>query len=115
MEIANDEKGTNVEVNKVGFVYPLRPSLQVLQDINVSIPSGKMIAFVGASGCGKSTMIALLQRFYDPITGEIVAAGGTATRIEVAGCRFDGARLTGLHLVRPRLRDCRFERCELSV
>lgn len=65
------EKGAAVDVNDVTFAYPLRPKLKVLRGIDVSIPSGKMIAFVGASGCGKSTMIALLERFYDPSTGEL--------------------------------------------
>lgn len=69
------EKGTAVDVNDISFAYPLRPRLQVLRDIDVKIPSGKMVAFVGASGCGKSTMIALVQRFYDPIAGEINTDG----------------------------------------
>ncbi|KAG9254054.1 multidrug resistance protein 1 [Emericellopsis atlantica] len=64
-------KGTHVEVTEVAFAYPLRPKLQVLRDISVDIESSKMVAFVGASGCGKSTMIALLQRFYDPTAGVI--------------------------------------------
>lgn len=77
---SNDEKlrseqATHVEVNDIGFSYPLRPKLQVLRGINVDIPAGKKIAFVGASGCGKSTMIALLQRFYDPTTGQILTDG----------------------------------------
>lgn len=67
------EKGTAVSCEEVGFAYPLRPKLQVLKDISVGIPSGKMVAFVGASGCGKSTMIALLQRFYDPTSGRITS------------------------------------------
>lgn len=65
------EKGAAVDVKDVAFAYPLRPKLKVLRGIDVKIGSGKMIAFVGASGCGKSTMIAMLERFYDPITGEI--------------------------------------------
>lgn len=72
---AVSEKGTAVDVEDIGFAYPLRPKLQVLRGINVAIPSGKMIAFVGASGCGKSTMISLLERFYDPTTGQIRTDG----------------------------------------
>ncbi|KPM36679.1 Multidrug resistance protein 1 [Neonectria ditissima] len=64
-----NEKGPEVICDTVGFAYPLRPRLQVLRDIDIKIESGKMVALVGASGCGKSTMIALLERFYDPTTG----------------------------------------------
>ncbi len=45
--------------------------MQILQGINLKIPHGKTIALVGASGCGKSTTIQLLQRFYDPNSGEV--------------------------------------------
>ena len=68
-------KGKEIICDDVNFAYALRPNLKVLRGINISIRPGKMIAFVGASGCGKSTMIALLQRFYDPTAGEIRADG----------------------------------------
>lgn len=80
-EATMSEKGTAVEIDDIGFAYPLRPRLHVLRGIKVGIASGKMIAFVGASGCGKSTMIALLERFYDPTTGQIRTDGqGIETR-----------------------------------
>lgn len=63
--------GPAVDCNDITFAYPLRPALKVLRGIEVSIAPGSMVAFVGASGCGKSTMIALLQRFYDPVSGSI--------------------------------------------
>ncbi|KAL2692107.1 hypothetical protein Neosp_002512 [[Neocosmospora] mangrovei] len=63
--------GTSVDLDSVRFSYPLRPSIPVLRGINLSIKKGQFVAFVGASGCGKSTMIALLERFYDPSTGSI--------------------------------------------
>jgi ATP-binding cassette subfamily B (MDR/TAP) protein 1 len=69
------EKGTEIACDEVAFSYPLRPKLKVLRGIDVQIGSGKMVAFVGASGCGKSTMIALLERFYDPTSGTIRADG----------------------------------------
>ncbi|KAF4441558.1 hypothetical protein F53441_12007 [Fusarium austroafricanum] len=71
----SSEKGTDVACNEIAFAYPRRPKLQVLRGVDISIESGKMVALVGASGCGKSTMIALLQRFYDPTTGMILADG----------------------------------------
>jgi ATP-binding cassette subfamily B (MDR/TAP) protein 1 len=68
-------KGTEMIFDNVRFAYPLRPRQKVLRGVDLSIKSGKMVAFVGASGCGKSTMIALLQRFYDPTSGELRADG----------------------------------------
>ncbi|KAH8429403.1 ABC transporter ATP-binding protein [Aspergillus melleus] len=55
----------------VHFSYPLAPNTQVLKGVSLSIRHGTFIAFVGASGCGKSSMISLLERFYDPTTGSI--------------------------------------------
>jgi ATP-binding cassette subfamily B (MDR/TAP) protein 1 len=68
-------KGSDMSCNNIGFAYPLRPNLRVIKGVDVQIPSGKMVAFVGASGCGKSTMIALLERFYDPTTGSLTCDG----------------------------------------
>merc|ERR1712130_145592 len=59
----------------MGFAYPLAPEIRVLKGVSLSIRPGQFVAFVGASGCGKSTMISLLERFYDPISGRIVIDG----------------------------------------
>lgn len=53
------------------FAYPNRPNTKVLRELELHIDQGKTIALVGASGCGKSTIIQLIQRFYDPISGII--------------------------------------------
>jgi len=50
----------------VKFNYPTRPNVKVLDDLCMKIPSGKKIALVGGTGCGKSTIIQLIERFYDP-------------------------------------------------
>ncbi|KAL4958072.1 P-loop containing nucleoside triphosphate hydrolase protein [Aspergillus filifer] len=60
-----------IEVENVSFHYPSRPSAQVLQGFNLSIPAGKTTALVGASGSGKSTIIGLLERWYEPTGGTI--------------------------------------------
>ncbi|XWX01081.1 hypothetical protein V2A60_009106 [Cordyceps javanica] len=60
-----------VTMDDVRFSYPLRPDTSVLKGVNLEIKKGQFAAFVGASGCGKSTMIAMLQRFYDPSSGSI--------------------------------------------
>lgn len=71
----SSEKGIDVSCEEITFAYPRRPKLQVLKGVDISIESGKMVALVGASGCGKSTMIALLERFYDPTSGMLLADG----------------------------------------
>ncbi|XP_053623630.1 multidrug resistance protein homolog 49-like [Plodia interpunctella] len=55
----------------VEFSYPTRPHLRVLKGLDLKADAGKTIALVGASGCGKSTVLQLLQRFYDPDAGSI--------------------------------------------
>lgn len=64
----------NVEFKSVQFVYPTRPNVRVLRGLSFKIEAGKTLALVGESGCGKSTVISLLERFYDPIGGTIVSA-----------------------------------------
>ncbi|KAL4795270.1 P-loop containing nucleoside triphosphate hydrolase protein [Aspergillus venezuelensis] len=62
---------TSYDFQDVRFSYPLAPNNKVLKGVSLSIKKGDFIAFVGASGCGKSTMISLLERFYDPTSGHI--------------------------------------------
>ena len=64
-----------VEFSNVRFAYPSRPSAPVLNGFSLSIPAGQTVALVGASGCGKSTVVALLQRFYD-LNGQTAHHGG---------------------------------------
>ncbi|EGE05430.1 multidrug resistance protein [Trichophyton equinum CBS 127.97] len=60
-----------IEFRDVHFRYPSRPNQPVLQGLNLQVKPGQYVAFVGASGCGKSTAIALLERFYNPTLGGI--------------------------------------------
>ena len=62
-----------VDFSGANFSYPTRPEVQVLHDMQLSISSGQSVALVGESGCGKSTTIQLLQRFYDLTSGQIVS------------------------------------------
>lgn len=57
------------------FSYPTRPDVHVLKKLDLKIKSGKKVALVGASGCGKSTSIGLLERFYNPLEGNILIDG----------------------------------------
>ncbi|EZG43534.1 ATP-binding cassette transporter [Gregarina niphandrodes] len=59
-----------VKFSNVAFKYPTRPNLPIYRDISFSVPRGKSVALVGASGCGKSTAVQLVERFYDVFTKE---------------------------------------------
>ncbi|XP_047055172.1 ABC transporter B family member 4-like isoform X1 [Lolium rigidum] len=61
----------DIDFTNVSFKYPSRPDVQIFSDFTLHIPSRKTIALVGESGSGKSTIIALLERFYDPDSGRI--------------------------------------------
>ncbi|AES74622.2 putative xenobiotic-transporting ATPase [Medicago truncatula] len=76
-----------VEFNHVEFVYPSRPESVVLNDFCLKVPSGKTVALVGGSGSGKSTVVSLLQRFYDPIGGEILLDGVAIHKLQLKWLR----------------------------
>ena len=61
----------NVNFQEVEFRYPTRKDAKVLQGLNLAVHAGQTVALVGHSGCGKSTCIQLLERFYDPDSGEV--------------------------------------------
>nr|KAG5685214.1 hypothetical protein BaRGS_031753 [Batillaria attramentaria] len=69
-----DAKG-NIELQNVHFHYPTRVEISVLRGINLEVKAGQTAALVGISGCGKSTIIALLQRYYDPTKGKLMIDG----------------------------------------
>jgi ATP-binding cassette subfamily B (MDR/TAP) protein 1 len=58
-----------IEFKNVTFRYPTRPEQKVLDDFSATFEEGKTTAIVGASGSGKSTIIQLIERFYDPEAG----------------------------------------------
>uniref|UniRef100_A0A1A8HQI9 ATP-binding cassette, sub-family B (MDR/TAP), member 4 n=2 Tax=Nothobranchius kuhntae TaxID=321403 RepID=A0A1A8HQI9_NOTKU len=61
----------NIEFKNIHFNYPSRPDVKILDDMSLSVKNGQTMALVGSSGCGKSTTIQLLQRFYDPQKGSV--------------------------------------------
>lgn len=83
--LENQDKGPKsggpIVFDKVRFSYPLRPEASVLRGVDLDIKKGQFVALVGASGCGKSTMIGQLERFYDPSTGNIMIDGDNLTSL----------------------------------
>ncbi|EFJ38219.1 ATP-binding cassette transporter [Selaginella moellendorffii] len=65
----------DVEFYDVYFAYPSRPDLLVLKNFRLRVNAGQMVALVGESGCGKSSAIGLIERFYDPIGGKVTIDG----------------------------------------
>uniref|UniRef100_A0A453A809 ABC transporter B family member 4 n=1 Tax=Aegilops tauschii subsp. strangulata TaxID=200361 RepID=A0A453A809_AEGTS len=70
-----DEVKGNIDFQQVSFKYPSRLDIQIFHDFTLHIPSGKTVALVGESGSGKSTVITLLERFYNPDSGTIQLDG----------------------------------------
>ncbi|KAL5226635.1 hypothetical protein ABZP36_014900 [Zizania latifolia] len=61
-----------IEFRDVYFSYPTRPDEQIFRGFSLAIPSGTTVALVGQSGSGKSTVISLIERFYDPQLGDVL-------------------------------------------
>ncbi|XP_043939241.1 antigen peptide transporter 2-like [Protopterus annectens] len=71
-KLKSDKLKGHVRFNNVSFSYPTRPELQVLKNVSFELKSGEVTALVGPSGGGKSTCVSLLERFYEPQSGEIL-------------------------------------------
>ncbi|KAL5554201.1 hypothetical protein UlMin_041602 [Ulmus minor] len=76
-----------VEFKNVNFAYPSRPESVVFKNFCLTIPAGKTVALVGTSGSGKSTALSLLQRFYDPLNGEILLDGVAIDKLQLKWLR----------------------------
>ncbi|KAL2651740.1 hypothetical protein R1flu_019868 [Riccia fluitans] len=72
-----------IQFNDVCFHYPARPQVPVLRNVNLSIFPGELVAVVGLSGSGKSTIIGLLLRLYDPSQGQIMIDGVSLTDLDI--------------------------------
>ncbi|KAF7819699.1 ABC transporter B family member 19 [Senna tora] len=76
-----------IELRHVDFAYPSRPDVMVFKDFSLRIRSGQSQALVGASGSGKSSVIALIERFYDPVAGKVMIDGKDIRRLNLKSLR----------------------------
>ncbi|XP_072756399.1 multidrug resistance protein homolog 49 isoform X2 [Anoplolepis gracilipes] len=76
-----------IEFRNIDFHYPARKDIQVLRGLNLKINRGETVALVGASGCGKSTGLQLIQRLYDPPNGQVLLDGVDVSTLNVQWLR----------------------------
>ena len=73
---ARDSIKGSIEFKNIKFIYPSdKAQRPILDGLNLEIEAGKKVAFVGESGCGKSTTVNLIERLYDPVEGQILIDG----------------------------------------
>ena len=82
-----DSVSGEIEFKNVTFNYPTRPHIKVLQGLNIHVKPGQFAAFVGPSGCGKSTTVGLVERFYNPLSGQIIVDGQNISELNLANYR----------------------------
>jgi subfamily B ATP-binding cassette protein MsbA len=73
-----------IELRNVSFRYENDPNKKILDDVSLTIPKGSMVALVGESGGGKSSLIRLIQRLYDPTSGGILWDGTDIRDVRIA-------------------------------
>ena len=76
-------------MNSVNFHYPSRPNVEVLRNLTFTVQPGQTLALVGPSGGGKSTIVSLIERFYDPVnsSGRISVDGNPVTDLNIKWLR----------------------------
>ncbi|HKY29843.1 MAG TPA: ABC transporter transmembrane domain-containing protein [Pyrinomonadaceae bacterium] len=83
-----------IELKDVSFGYPQNESRHVLRNINLRIPCGSMVALVGESGGGKSTLTKLFPRFHDPVSGTVLWDGTDLRDVKISSLRRQIALVT---------------------
>ncbi|KAE8723614.1 ABC transporter B family member 2 [Hibiscus syriacus] len=73
----------HIEFKDVTFSYPSRPDVLIFDRFSLNIPAGKIVALVGGNGSGKSTVISLIERFYEPNAGEILLDGNNVRDLDL--------------------------------
>lgn len=82
-----DKVNGRIEFKNVTFTYPTRPGQKILDNFSAVFEEGKTTAIVGASGSGKSTIIQLIERFYDPDFGDVFVDGKNLRSLNLKSLR----------------------------
>ncbi|KAJ2780131.1 hypothetical protein H4R18_003635 [Coemansia javaensis] len=77
----------DISFRDIHFSYPSRPDVPILRGFNLEIRPGQKVALVGESGCGKSTTIGLIERFYDPAQGDVLIDGVNIKEYNIGSLR----------------------------
>lgn len=72
-----------IEIKRADFSYPSRPQCLVLREFSLDVKAGSSVGLVGMSGCGKSTVIGLIQRFYDVERGIVRIDGMDIRQLDI--------------------------------
>uniref|UniRef100_X2B039 Bile salt export pump n=1 Tax=Capitella teleta TaxID=283909 RepID=X2B039_CAPTE len=91
-----------VEFKDVKFSYPTRSTVPVLRGLDLEVLMGKTVALVGSSGCGKSTSVQMMERFYDPAEGTVLVDGMDVRNLNISWLRSQ----IGIVSQEPVLFDC---------
>ena len=76
-----------IKFEDIDFAYPTRPDAQIFSNLNLHVPAGKVVAILGGSGFGKSTLLSLLTRLYEPVSGRITLDGKELSELDVEWLR----------------------------
>ena len=76
-----------VDFRNITFSYPDEPDKEVLHDMSLCVKPGEMIALVGPTGAGKTTIVNLIARFYDPVSGQVLIDGQDISKVTLASLR----------------------------
>lgn len=77
----------HIRLENIKHIYPSRPEVTVMDGVSLEVPAGKVTALVGASGSGKSTIVGLVERFYDPVQGRVYLDGRDISNLNLRWLR----------------------------
>lgn len=78
-----------VDFEHISFAYPNEPDVEIIHDMNLTVKPGETIALVGPTGAGKTTIVNLISRFYDPVEGKVLIDGQDISKVTLSSLRLN--------------------------